>query len=98
MKTTGKRYSADFKAKVALALMRMIDAAFLDMLCYGSRQMVRHLRRQGVNIGRRRVRRLMTKMGAGADLPAAANERSAPAAPDLSVSASASAGMIETWD
>ena len=25
--------------------------------------MVRHLRRQGVNIGRRRVRRLMTKMG-----------------------------------
>jgi len=39
--------------------MRVIDAAFLDMPCYGSRQMVRHLRRPG----RRRVRRLMTKMG-----------------------------------
>ena len=43
--------------------MRVIDAAFLDMAWDGSRQMVRHLRRQGVNIGRRRVRRLMTKMG-----------------------------------
>jgi putative transposase len=43
--------------------MRVIDAAFLDMPWYGSRQMVRHLRRQGVNIGRRRVRRLMMKMG-----------------------------------
>lgn len=28
-----------------LALMRVIDAAFLDMPWYGSRQMVRHLRR-----------------------------------------------------
>ena len=37
--------------------MRVIDAAFLDMPWYGSRPMVRHLRRQGVNIGRRRVRR-----------------------------------------
>ena len=46
-----------------LALMQVIDASFLDMPWYGSRQMVRHLRRQGVNIGRRRVRRLMTKMG-----------------------------------
>ena len=43
--------------------MRVIDAAFLDMSWYGSRQMVRHLRREGVNIGRRRVLRLMTKMG-----------------------------------
>ena len=46
-----------------LVLMRAIDAAFLDTPWYVSRQMVRHLRRQGVNIGRRRVRRLMTKMG-----------------------------------
>jgi putative transposase len=49
-----------------LALMQVIDAAFLDMPWYGSRQMVRHLQRQGVNIGRRWVRRLMTKMGLSA--------------------------------
>ncbi|WP_138956794.1 IS3 family transposase [Sphingomonas sp. KC8] len=46
-----------------LALMRVIDAAFLDMPWYGSRQMVRHLRRNGHDAGRRRVRRLMAKMG-----------------------------------
>jgi len=39
-----------------LALMRVIDAAFLDMPWYGSRQMVRHLRRNGHDVGRRRVR------------------------------------------
>src|SRR3546814_5643303 len=39
-----------------LALMRVIDASFLDMPWYGSRQMVRHLRRGGYEVGRRRVR------------------------------------------
>src|SRR3546814_20589378 len=43
--------------------MRVIDASFLDMPWYGSRQMVRHLRRGGHEGGRRRVRRLMSKMG-----------------------------------
>ena len=56
-------YAPQPESDETLALMRMIDEAFLDMPWYGSRQMVRHLRRQGVNIGRRRVRRLMTKMG-----------------------------------
>ena len=56
-------YAPQPESEETLALMRVIDAAFLDMPWYGSRQMVRHLRRQGVNIGRRRVRRLMTKMG-----------------------------------
>jgi putative transposase len=46
-----------------LALMRAIDAAFLEMPWYGSRQMVRHLRRDGIEVGRRRIRRLMAKMG-----------------------------------
>ena len=46
-----------------LALMQVIDAAFLDMPWYGSRQMVRHPRRDGHDVGRRRVRRLMSKMG-----------------------------------
>jgi putative transposase len=56
-------YAPQPESDETLALMQAIDAAFLDMPWYGSRQMVRHLRRQGVNIGRRRVRRLMTKMG-----------------------------------
>ena len=43
--------------------MRLIDEEFLETPWYGSRQMVRHLRRQGHAVGRKRVRRLMAKMG-----------------------------------
>jgi putative transposase len=46
-----------------LELMRLIDAQFLETPWYGSRQMARHLRREGFAIGRKRVRRLMAKMG-----------------------------------
>ena len=46
-----------------LALMRLIDAQFLEAPWYGSRQMARHLRRDGHEVGRKRVRRLMAKMG-----------------------------------
>ncbi len=46
-----------------LALMRRIDELFLKYPFYGSRQMVRHLRREGLCIGRHRVRRLMRLMG-----------------------------------
>jgi putative transposase len=46
-----------------LALMRLIDEAFLEMRWYGARQMARHLRRLGWCIGRKRVRRLMRKIG-----------------------------------
>jgi putative transposase len=46
-----------------LALMRLIDEVFLETPWYGSRQMARHLRRQGYEVGRMRVRRLMAKMG-----------------------------------
>jgi putative transposase len=46
-----------------LALMAVIDASFLDHPWYGSRQMARHLQRLGHRVGRRRVRRLMAKMG-----------------------------------
>jgi len=44
-------------------LMRLIDAQFLETPWYGSRQMARHLRREGWCVGRKRVRRLMRKMG-----------------------------------
>jgi len=46
-----------------LALMRLIDAQFLETPWYGSRQMARHLRRDGHAVGRKRVRRLMAVMG-----------------------------------
>jgi len=46
-----------------LALMRLVDAQFLETPWYGSRQMARHLRRDGHKLGRKRVRRLMALMG-----------------------------------
>ena len=46
-----------------LELMRLIDVQFLETPWYGSRQMARHLRREGYVVGRKRVRRLMAKMG-----------------------------------
>ena len=49
-----------------LALMRSIDELFLKYPFYGSRQMVRQLRRDGIGVGRHRVRRLMRLMGLAA--------------------------------
>ena len=46
-----------------LGLMRRIDELFLEYPFYGSRQMVRHLWREGICVGRHRVRRLMRLMG-----------------------------------
>ena len=46
-----------------LDLMRLLDVQFLETPWYGSRQMARCLRRQGYMVGRKRVRRLMAKMG-----------------------------------
>lgn len=46
-----------------LALMRLIDEQYLRTPWYGSRQMKRHLRRQGFPVGRKRIRRLMRQMG-----------------------------------
>ncbi len=46
-----------------LKLMRLIDEQFLVTPYYGSRQMARWLKRQGYDVGRHRVRRLMRVMG-----------------------------------
>lgn len=54
------------ESSLNLDLMRLIDEQFLETPWYGSRQMARHLRRQGYVIGRKRVRRLMAKMGLAA--------------------------------
>jgi putative transposase len=43
--------------------MRDIDRQFLETPWYGSRQMARHLRRRGYDVGRTRIRRLMRTMG-----------------------------------
>lgn len=56
-------YAPQPESAATLELMRVIDTAFLDMPWYGSRQMARYLRRLGHDVGRRRVRRLMMKMG-----------------------------------
>jgi putative transposase len=51
------------ESPAALALMRRIDELFMKYPFYGSRQMARQLRREGVRVGRHRVRRLMRLMG-----------------------------------
>ena len=56
-------YTPRGQSAESLALMRRLDALSLEYPFYGSRQMARHLRREGVSVGRRRVRRLMRLMG-----------------------------------
>ena len=56
-------YAAKGESAETLALRRRIDELFLKYPFYGSCQMVRQLRREGVRAGRHRVRRLMRLMG-----------------------------------
>ncbi len=56
-------YVAKGESAESLALMRRIDALYLKHPFYGSRQMARQLRREGLRVGRHRVRRLMQLMG-----------------------------------
>jgi putative transposase len=59
-------YTPKGESAESLTLMRRIDELFLKYPFYGSRQMVRQLRRDGLCIGRHRVRRLMRLMGLSA--------------------------------
>ena len=52
-------YEATGENPLNLELMRLIDEQFLETPYYGARQMVRHLRRQGYAVGRKRISRLM---------------------------------------
>jgi len=56
-------YAPKGESAETLALMRRIDELFLKYPFFGSRQMARQLRREGVDVGRHRVRRLMRLMG-----------------------------------
>ncbi len=56
-------YKRRGESELNLKLMRLIDEQHLETPYYGSRQMARHLRREGYCVSRKRVRRLMKKMG-----------------------------------
>ena len=56
-------YKPKGKSAANLVLMRRLDELFMKYPFYGSRQMVRQLRREGIEVGRHRVRRLMRLMG-----------------------------------
>ena len=56
-------YTGKGESALNLELMRVIDEQYLLTPWYGSRQLARHLRRQGYAVDRERVRRLMRKMG-----------------------------------
>lgn len=56
-------YEATGENPFNLLLMRLIDEQFLETPFFGSRQMARHLRRCGFCVSRKRIRRLMRKMG-----------------------------------
>ena len=63
MSRSGRYYRPTGENAATLALMRLIDEAFLECPYYGSRQMMRHLQRLGRRVSRNRVGRLMRKMG-----------------------------------
>ena len=59
---SGRYYHPTGESEQALALMRLIDEAFLECRYYGSRQMMRHLHRLGHQVSRGRVVRFMRTM------------------------------------
>lgn len=56
-------YEATGESELNLKLMRLIDEQFMETPYYGARQMARYLRRLGYGVNRKRVSRLMQKMG-----------------------------------
>ncbi|MFA9461278.1 IS3 family transposase [Thiohalorhabdus methylotrophus] len=64
-----------------LALMRLIDRQYLETPFYGSRQMTAWLRRQGYAVNRKRVQRLMGRMGLQATVPGPHTSRPHPQNP-----------------
>ena len=71
------RGASDFN----LRMMRAMDEQYLSAPWYGSRQMVRVLRRMGYGVGRKRVRRGMRVMGLRSLAPGPSTSRRSPAHP-----------------
>jgi len=71
-------YRAKGESAFNLMLMREIDEQYLQTPWYGSRQMARHLRRQGRAVGRKRIRRLMRLMNLSAVAPGPQTSRRNP--------------------
>lgn len=61
-----------------LRLMRVIDETFLEYPWYGSRKMTLHLQRIGYRVNRKRVQRLMRKIGIVAIVPRPGTSRAHP--------------------
>jgi len=78
---SGLYYQPKEESLFNLALMRLIDEQHLKTPWYGSRQMTRALRRQGYCVGRKRIRRLMRKMGLYAVAPGPHTSRRNPSHP-----------------
>jgi len=60
---SGLYYQPQQAGPEQLAVMRRIDELYTQYPFYGSRQMSRHLQREGLPVGRAKVRRLMRLMG-----------------------------------
>lgn len=71
-------YQPRGESALNLELMRLIDEQYLKTPWYGARQMRRTLRRQGHWVNRKRIRRLMQKMGLVAVAPAPNTSRRHP--------------------
>ena len=62
-------YQGKGESPLNLKLMRLIDEKRLKTPFFGSRRMTSYLGREGDNVSRKRVRRLMRKMGLEALYP-----------------------------
>lgn len=68
-------YEPKGESELNLQLMRAIDEQYLKTPWYGARQMARHLKRAGYDLGRKRIRGLMRKMGLRAIIPGPGTSR-----------------------
>ena len=72
------RELAQTESEENLALMRRIDELYTRYPFYGTRKMRDHLRREGYKVNRKRVQRLMRKMGLVSIAPQPNTSRPAP--------------------
>ena len=70
-----------------LDLLNRLDRIFTEHPVYGSRRLQVALLREGISVGRRRVRRLMRKLGLCGGQAETEHQQAAPRAQDLSLPA-----------